>query len=116
MISSADWALLAVSFIWGATFVVVKDALSGVSTFLFLALRFSLAAAALALILRKRLGGQGRGFRDEWRGALVCGFFLFTGLRAADRRLAADDGVTVRLPDRHLHRSGTFAEFVRPSG
>jgi drug/metabolite transporter (DMT)-like permease len=79
MISRADWALLAVSFIWGATFVVVKDALPGVSTFLFLALRFTLATAALGLILRKRLGEGVGGLSDHWRGALVCGLFLFLG-------------------------------------
>lgn len=80
MISRADWVLLAVSFTWAATFVVVKDALSGVSTFLFLAIRFTLAAAALALVVRGRLSLNGAGLRSQWRGALTCGLFLFAGM------------------------------------
>ena len=43
----ADAALLLVAAIWGATFVMVQDAVSGFPVFAFLALRFSLAALAL---------------------------------------------------------------------
>jgi drug/metabolite transporter (DMT)-like permease len=48
----AELALLVVSLIWGATFVVVKEALRDSSTILFLALRFTLASVALAAVFR----------------------------------------------------------------
>ena len=72
----ADLLLAACALIWGATFVVVKEALSDASVFVFLSLRFVLAAAVLALMQRR-----------EWRkldagglraGALI-GCLLFTG-------------------------------------
>lgn len=44
---TADLALLLVTLIWGATFVMVKDAVSAFPVFSFMALRFALAAAAL---------------------------------------------------------------------
>ncbi len=51
----AELALAGITILWGATFVIVKSALDGVSTFVFLALRFSVAAIALALIYRAAL-------------------------------------------------------------
>lgn len=45
---AADAALLMVTLIWGATFVMVKDAVSAFPVFSFMALRFTLAAFALA--------------------------------------------------------------------
>lgn len=51
----AELALVAMTFIWGATFVVIKDALADVSTLLFLALRFGVASLALGFIYRKKL-------------------------------------------------------------
>ncbi len=43
----ADGALLVVALIWGSTFVMVKDAVTGYPVFSFLALRFSFAALIL---------------------------------------------------------------------
>ncbi len=48
----ADLALVFCTFIWGSTFVIVKEALNDASTLLFLALRFTVAAIALAAIFR----------------------------------------------------------------
>ena len=73
----AELALAANTVIWGATFVLVKAALRDVSPMLFLALRFTLAAAALAVLFRRRLAA---GF--DWRAALagaLVGTFLFAG-------------------------------------
>ena len=51
----ADVALLLVTLIWGATFVMVKDAISTFPVFSFMAIRFTLAAAALTpLVLWRR--------------------------------------------------------------
>ncbi|MEJ5369919.1 MAG: DMT family transporter [Bryobacteraceae bacterium] len=72
----AELALASVAFIWGSTFVIVKSALEDVSTFLFLAIRFSLASLLLAFWLRARL------FRRtpvSWRGGALCGVLLFLG-------------------------------------
>ncbi len=44
---TADASLLLVTAIWGATFVMVQDAVTGFPVFAFLALRFALAALAL---------------------------------------------------------------------
>lgn len=47
--------LVLVTFVWGATFVQIKDALRDVSPLFFNTVRMSLAAAALALIYRRPL-------------------------------------------------------------
>jgi len=46
-------ALLAVTAVWGWTFVLVKDAIATYPTLPFLALRFALAAALLAAVVRR---------------------------------------------------------------
>ena len=72
----AEAALVWNTVIWGATFVLVKAALHDVSPILFLALRFSLAAAArAALFAARRLAGD---WRTAGAGALAGGF-LFAG-------------------------------------
>ena len=72
----ADLALAGVTFIWGATFVVVKEALESSSTLLFLALRFSLATVALALLFRRRVGRPGR---TTLAAGVAAGTALFLG-------------------------------------
>jgi drug/metabolite transporter (DMT)-like permease len=68
----ADLALAGVTIIWGTTFVIVKSALAEVSTFVFLTLRFWLAAVVLLLIyrgaIRRRTIGPG----------VLAGTLLFT--------------------------------------
>lgn len=49
-------ALLAVTAVWGWTFVLVKDAIAAYPTVPFLALRFALAAAVLAAVVRRPPG------------------------------------------------------------
>ena len=63
--------------VWGATFVLVKAALNDISPILFLALRFSLATAALVGLFAAR-----RRLVWEWRTAAagaLAGVFLFAG-------------------------------------
>jgi len=76
----ADAALAFVAIIWGATFVVVKQALADVSTLYFLFLRFSLASLCMLVLftpafrkMTAREIGQGLG-----AGAVV-GLFLWLG-------------------------------------
>ncbi|MCX6599239.1 MAG: DMT family transporter [Acidobacteria bacterium] len=81
----ASLALALIALIWGSTFVLVKRALEDCSVFLFLGLRFSIAAIALALTFRGRLRGSGR---DYFAGfltglSLSAGYILQTvGLKS----------------------------------
>lgn len=72
----ADFPLLLVALIWGATFVMVKEAVSQIGVFTFLTLRFLVAALVLTLIFWPRL--RASSLREFLAGALV-GFFLFGG-------------------------------------
>lgn len=56
----ADASLLLVTLIWGATFVMVKDAVSTFPVFSFMALRFTLASAALVPLIFWRRGQLAR--------------------------------------------------------
>jgi drug/metabolite transporter (DMT)-like permease len=79
--AAAEVALVFNTLVWGATFILVKSALGGISPLLFLALRFSLATAALALFFRKPLGRKAHN-RGAWKGAgagVLVGSFLFLG-------------------------------------
>jgi drug/metabolite transporter (DMT)-like permease len=70
-----DGSLMAVALVWGATFVLVKQALADVSTLLFLTLRFSSAAVVLALIFRNEFRAPDA-LASLLRGAFA-GIFLF---------------------------------------
>jgi drug/metabolite transporter (DMT)-like permease len=54
----ADFALLIVALIWGATFVMVKNAVATYPVFSFLALRFTFAALALLPVFLLRRNGR----------------------------------------------------------
>jgi drug/metabolite transporter (DMT)-like permease len=74
----AEAALIVNTLIWGSTFVVVKHALRDVSPVLFLALRFSLATAALTVLFR---GSWSHPRQPRWSltGGALAGVFLFSG-------------------------------------
>jgi drug/metabolite transporter (DMT)-like permease len=81
----ADLALGFCALIWGATFVVVKDALTDVSVFVYIAVRFALAAVVMGFLYWRSL--RELNLRTVWAGAQI-GFFMFaayifqtTGLR-----------------------------------
>lgn len=67
----ATLALLLITAVWGWTFVPVKEALSEIGPFWFLALRFSLAFLCTLPLLRGRA--------VPWRENLLLGLFLFGG-------------------------------------
>jgi drug/metabolite transporter (DMT)-like permease len=72
----ADLLLICCTLIWGATFVLVKDALADASVFVFLALRFLLATAVLILLYGRELKKvDASGFRA---GAII-GCCMFGG-------------------------------------
>ena len=67
--------LVLITLVWGATFLLIKEALRDVSALLFNAIRMAIASVALAIIFGKRLRGLGQSLKA---GALV-GVFLFAG-------------------------------------
>jgi drug/metabolite transporter (DMT)-like permease len=69
-------ALLAVTAVWGVTFVQVKDAVAVYPLFAFLALRFAIAGLTLALPARRRLAGLGR---RGWLAGTALGLLLAAG-------------------------------------
>jgi drug/metabolite transporter (DMT)-like permease len=72
----ADLSLAFVTFLWGATFVVVKEALDHASVFAFMAVRFVLATVVMAGIYARALPRFTRS--EVWAGAQI-GFFMFAG-------------------------------------
>ncbi len=72
----ADLALGFASLIWGATFVLVKDALADISVFAFIAVRFALAAAVMAVIFWKDVRKMNG--RTIWSGVQI-GLCMFGG-------------------------------------
>lgn len=76
----APLALLFVAFIWGATFVVVQNAMSFVGPFSFNGVRFLLAGMILSiiqLISMKRIPITHVGYSSG--AGMIVGFFLFVG-------------------------------------
>jgi drug/metabolite transporter (DMT)-like permease len=76
----AESALALVALVWGTTFVVVKQAITGISTVYFLAIRFWLASLFLSLIFfvpLRRIGlyETARGIA----GGAIAGVFLWLG-------------------------------------
>ena len=75
---AADLALAFNTLVWGATFTLVKSALRDVSPLLFLALRFTLATAALSGLWL--VGWHGRKIdRRAIVGGILAGILLFSG-------------------------------------
>ena len=72
----AHLLLLAVVFVWGSTFVVVKNALADISPLLFNLLRMTVAAICLGMLYRRHIGHIDR--RALLFGTTT-GFFLATG-------------------------------------
>ena len=72
----ALFALIAVTAVWGFTFVQVKDAVELYPLFAFLAVRFLIAAAVLAVPARGRLGSLGR---RGWVAGASLGLLLALG-------------------------------------
>ncbi len=81
----AHLLLLAVVFVWGATFVLVKDALRDVSPLLFNLLRMALAFIALAVVNHRQLRHVNR---HALRSGLIVGIFLAAGYQFQTTGLA----------------------------
>lgn len=88
----ADLTLLVITFLWGSTFVIVKDAVHRFPVFWFLTLRFGFGLVGLLAILAARRrrsspshGGIHRSSQESrtqsfgWVKGIATGFFLFLG-------------------------------------
>jgi drug/metabolite transporter (DMT)-like permease len=67
----ADAALVVVTFIWGSTFVMVKDIVEQVPPMLFLAARFALGAGAMAVLVTALGRWRGMSMRELGWGVLT---------------------------------------------
>ncbi|MFN0171399.1 MAG: DMT family transporter [Bryobacteraceae bacterium] len=76
--SRASLALFIATFFWGATFVVVKEALNHSSALLFIAVRFTIATLIVATLMRQRLKPDSR-WADSARCGVLAGACLFLG-------------------------------------
>jgi drug/metabolite transporter (DMT)-like permease len=69
-----------VALVWGATFVIVKSALTEISAVFFLALRFGIATACMALLFARPFRRAGsRAVLRGLRGGAAAGVFLWAG-------------------------------------
>jgi drug/metabolite transporter (DMT)-like permease len=75
----ADLSLLSVSFIWGATFVIIQKAISFLPPFTFNTVRFFLAGMSLLIILMIKEKGKVRIRPKSLIPGIILGFFLFLG-------------------------------------
>jgi len=82
--------------IWGSTFVVIKEALTGISPMLFIAARFLLAAIILLPLYGRRMK------RSAVPGGLLVGGLLFVAF-----------ALQIRFPDRLIDSAGTFRQLAR---
>ncbi len=73
---TADLALVAVTLVWGATFVTVKEALADIRPFAFLAVRFAIAFLVLLPFFRREIR---RGGASQVKHGLIIGVWLFVG-------------------------------------
>ncbi len=74
--AKAHLLLVIITFIWGATFVVIKDALRDVSPLLFNAIRMAVSAVLLSIIYHREFSRMTRG---AVIGGAVIGVFLWAG-------------------------------------
>jgi len=72
----AQIGLVFTTLAWGATFVMVKEGLNHAQPFTFGAYRFLIATICTAFLVRSRIFELNK---QEFLGAVICGFFLFTG-------------------------------------
>jgi drug/metabolite transporter (DMT)-like permease len=99
----ADLALALCSFIWGTTFVVIKDALADISVIAYLAVRFSLAAILMAAIYWPTV--RRLTLREVSAGAQI-GAFMFGGY------IFQIAGLKYTTPSKAAFITGMFVVFV----
>jgi len=100
----ADLAITFVAFVWGVSFVLNKRALDDIPVLLYLSLRFTLAAALMAVIYRRQLA---EGFsRQQWIGGLATGALLMTGF------ILQTAGLVYTTPAKSAFLTGLYAVLI----
>ena len=99
----ADLALATCALIWGATFVIIKDALADISVVAYLAIRFGLAAVLMACMYWRTVRALTR--QAVWAGAQI-GFFMFAGY------IFQIGGLRLTTPSKAAFITGMFVVFV----
>ena len=99
----ADLALACCSFIWGTTFVVIKDALADISVIAYLGVRFSLAAIIMAAIYWRTVR---RLTLTEISAGAQIGAFMFGGY------IFQIAGLKYTTPSKAAFITGMFVVFV----
>jgi drug/metabolite transporter (DMT)-like permease len=100
------WAhllLLAVVFVWGTTFVLIKAALADVSPLLFNLLRMALAALVMLALYHRRLRGLAR---SQWLPGVIAGVFLAAGYQFQTA------GLRLTTPSKSAFLTGMVVVFV----
>ena len=72
----ADGALVLVAMSWGLNFVITKNALSDISPYMYLGIRFFVSTLLMAIIFHKQIK---KITKEDIKGGLVIGLFLFLG-------------------------------------
>jgi drug/metabolite transporter (DMT)-like permease len=99
----ADLALGICAMIWGATFVVIKDALPDISTMAYIAIRFGLAAVIMAAIYWRAV--RALTWPAVWAGAQI-GLVMFGGY------LFQVGGLRQTTPSKAAFVTGMYVVFV----
>ena len=74
--SKAELVLLSITFIWGSTFATSKYLLSSISPFLYIGVRFALAALILSVLYLSRVRSM---TRNSFKRGGILGSLLFAG-------------------------------------
>ncbi len=76
MIGRAELALIGITLLWGATFLIVKNAMTVTGPLFFVGLRFATATIAAAIVAAPLLRGV---TRKEWIAGSAIGLGIFIG-------------------------------------
>lgn len=99
----ATTGLVAITFVWGATFVVIAEAVDRLPVWSFNALRFTIATVALAAVTGPRLASLGR---DGWRDGALLGVAMWAGYATQTF------GLTLTTPAKAAFITGMFVVFT----
>lgn len=101
--AKAHILLVLITFAWGSTFVLVKNALHDSSPLLLNGLRMAIAAVTLAIYFRKEFAGM---TRASIRGGVIVGLFLGVGYACQTA------GLTMTTPSKSAFLTGMSVVLV----
>jgi drug/metabolite transporter (DMT)-like permease len=100
MRARAEWALLGLTVVWGTTFLVIKEALNGISPMLFIAARFLIASAILFPLYGRRMK------RSAIPGGVLVGVLLFVAF------VLQTEGLALTTPSKSAFLTGLSIPMV----